>query len=36
MTPQQVYELTADEYAAFVAYANREIKAQNRAARKKR
>jgi hypothetical protein len=36
MTPQEAYQLTEQEYAAFVGYANREIRAQNRAARKKR
>jgi hypothetical protein len=36
MTPQEVYELTEVEYAAFAAYANREIRAANRAARRRR
>jgi hypothetical protein len=36
MTPGQVYELTAAEYDAFRAFAVREIRARNRAARKRR
>jgi hypothetical protein len=36
MTPQQVYELTAEEYRAFVDYANETERAQARAARKAR
>jgi hypothetical protein len=35
MTPRQVEQLTGAEYQAFVAYANRDIRARNRAARKK-
>jgi hypothetical protein len=34
MTPQEVYQLTENEYAALTAYANREIRAQKRAARR--
>ena len=34
MTPRQVEQLTGEEYAAFVRYANRQIRAQNRAARR--
>jgi hypothetical protein len=36
MTPREAEELTAAEYRAFVAYANNEIRAANRAARKRR
>lgn len=36
MTPREVDELSPEEYRAFVAYANREIRASNRAARKRR
>jgi hypothetical protein len=36
MSPRQVDELTLVEYRAFVAYQNREIRAQNRAARRRR
>jgi hypothetical protein len=36
MSPREVDELTPAEYRAFVAYANREIRAQNRAAKRRR
>ena len=36
MTPRDVDRLTDEEYAGFVAYANSDIRARNRAARKKR
>jgi hypothetical protein len=36
MTPRDVDRLTDEEYAGFVAYANADIRARNRAARKKR
>jgi hypothetical protein len=35
MTPAQVYELSASEYDALQRFAVREIKARNRAARKR-
>ena len=35
MTPMDVYAMSNDMYAAFVRYANREIRAQQRAQRKK-
>jgi hypothetical protein len=36
MTPREVDELSPAEYRAFVSFANREIRAANRAARKTR
>jgi hypothetical protein len=36
MTPREAEELSPAEYRAFVAYADRDIRAQNRAARRKR
>jgi hypothetical protein len=36
MTPRDVDQLTPEEYRAMVDYANREIRAANRAARKRR
>jgi hypothetical protein len=36
MTPRQVDELHPDEYKAMIAYANREQREQQRAARKAR
>jgi hypothetical protein len=35
MTPADAYAMSNAEYAAFVAYANREIRAQQRAQRKR-
>jgi hypothetical protein len=35
MTPQEAYQLTETEYAAFVAYANRELQAAKRASRRR-
>jgi hypothetical protein len=35
MTPRDVDQLTGDEYRAMVAYADQQIRAQNRAARKR-
>ena len=35
MTPRQVDELTDAEYRAFVRFANKEIRAANRAARQR-
>jgi hypothetical protein len=34
MTPAEAHELSAEQYRAFSAYANREIRAQERALRK--
>jgi hypothetical protein len=36
MTPRQVDELSRAEYEAFVRFANAEIRARNRAAKKAR
>jgi hypothetical protein len=36
MTPRDVDQLSQAEYAALVQYANREIRAERRAARKRR
>jgi hypothetical protein len=36
MTPREVDELSDVEYAALVKYQNREIRAANRAARRRR
>jgi len=36
MTPRDVDALSPQEYRALVAYANREIKARDRASRKRR
>ena len=36
MSPAEVYEMTDDEYRAFVGYMRDEIKARERAARRKR
>jgi hypothetical protein len=36
MTPRDVDQLHPEEYRAMVDYANREIRAANRAARKRR
>ena len=36
MTPRDVEAMHPDDYRAFVRYANREIRAQNRAMRKRR
>jgi hypothetical protein len=36
MTPNEAAALTPEAYAAFVAFANKQIRAQNRAARKRR
>jgi len=36
MTPREVDQLTAAEYRSLLAYANNDIRAQNRAARKGR
>jgi hypothetical protein len=36
MTPSQVYELTDDEYRAFVRYMREEIKAREKAARSRK
>lgn len=36
MTPRDVDQLTDDEYAAMVRYAQREVRATARAARRKR
>jgi hypothetical protein len=35
MTPAEVYAMTDDEYRAFVAYAREELRARERAARKR-
>jgi hypothetical protein len=35
MSPSEARELSAAEYRAFVVYANRDIKAQERALRKR-
>ena len=36
MTPREVDALSPEEYRAFSAYANRQIKAQERALKKRR
>jgi hypothetical protein len=36
MTPAEAAELTPDEYRVFLAYRNRDIRQQNRAARRRR
>ena len=36
MTPRDVEAMTSEEYAAFSAYANAEIKRHNRAQKKRR
>jgi hypothetical protein len=36
MSPREVDELTPQEYGAMVDFANREIRAQNRAAKRRR
>jgi hypothetical protein len=36
MTPREVDEMTPSEYRAFVDYANRELRAAARAAKKRR
>lgn len=35
MSPREAEQLTPVEYGVFIAYANRDIRARNRAARKK-
>ena len=36
MTPQDVYSLHPDEYNALFKYRDQQVRAQNRAARKRR
>lgn len=35
MTPREAERLTPVEYGVFIAYANRDIRARNKAARKR-